>query len=383
LAKIKTPTIRKKAGGYELRKMIGGKQYSIYRNTREELHEEYLKLLSKTRVHSNFRDCTLSDFLVDYFDRTLRAVKRGEMKARATKERRRQIEKYVLPYLGHIKLSAITAPMVRDHFEVLADEKIEAAEAGQQTGTRSLQLAFETLRAALSTAEDYVNPLIVPRGQGKSRGPRPAHKSKPKVFALNVAQCNALLTACRKHPTREGKQFLYTMVFVALQTGMRIGELFALQVRSIDFDKSMIHVIASVDEEPENCKRVISTPKTATSVRSIQVGHDVMDLLRTWVEGMADDALVFGNKYGQITAANNFLRRYYQPAVAEAGLAFDFHSLRHTHVSVLIKKGWDYKKIQKRLGHAKASITMDTYAHLFDEPVGADTTLDGVFGASA
>ena len=45
----------------------------------------------------------------------------------------------------------------------------------------------------------------------------------------------------------------------------------------------------------------------------------------------------------------------------------DFHSIRHTHASVLIALGYDIKFVQERLGHSSAKITLDTYGHLFEE----------------
>jgi len=45
----------------------------------------------------------------------------------------------------------------------------------------------------------------------------------------------------------------------------------------------------------------------------------------------------------------------------------DFHSIRHTHASVVIADGYDIKFVQERLGHSSAKITLDTYGHLFEE----------------
>ncbi|WP_330369325.1 tyrosine-type recombinase/integrase [Metaclostridioides mangenotii] len=48
-------------------------------------------------------------------------------------------------------------------------------------------------------------------------------------------------------------------------------------------------------------------------------------------------------------------------------IKFDFHSLRHTHATMLLESGANIKDIQKRLGHSKLSTTMDTYSHVTDK----------------
>lgn len=47
-----------------------------------------------------------------------------------------------------------------------------------------------------------------------------------------------------------------------------------------------------------------------------------------------------------------------------SGIDFNFHSLRHTHATMLVESGANWKDIQKRLGHSRLSIIMDTYAHV-------------------
>jgi integrase len=66
------------------------------------------------------------------------------------------------------------------------------------------------------------------------------------------------------------------------------------------------------------------------------------------------------------------LSKAWQSAAAALGLPrVTFHALRHTHASALIAAGLDVVKISRRLGHADPTVTLRTYAHLFDK---ADTT---------
>lgn len=69
----------------------------------------------------------------------------------------------------------------------------------------------------------------------------------------------------------------------------------------------------------------------------------------------------------QATALNhgNFYRRVFKKACAELGIDMRFHDLRHFHASLLIDAGLSPVEVAHRLGHANASFTLDTYAHLF------------------
>ena len=51
----------------------------------------------------------------------------------------------------------------------------------------------------------------------------------------------------------------------------------------------------------------------------------------------------------------------------ELGINFNFHSLRHTHATMLLEAGSNIKDIQERLGHSKLATTMDTYSHVTAE----------------
>ena len=68
-----------------------------------------------------------------------------------------------------------------------------------------------------------------------------------------------------------------------------------------------------------------------------------------------------------------FAERYFKPAALAAGLpaALRVHDLRHTCASLLIREGASVKAVQRQLGHATASITLDTYGHLYGDEVEA------------
>jgi integrase len=83
----------------------------------------------------------------------------------------------------------------------------------------------------------------------------------------------------------------------------------------------------------------------------------------------APDDLVFTAPLGGPLRESKFVPGYFKPAVRAVGLptTLRFYDLRHTAASLLIREGASIKAVQKQLGHATASITLDTYGHLFPD----------------
>jgi integrase len=83
--------------------------------------------------------------------------------------------------------------------------------------------------------------------------------------------------------------------------------------------------------------------------------------------------LVFTAPLGGPLRESKFVPGYFKPAVAAVGLppTLRFYDLRHTAASLLIREGASVKAVQKQLGHATASITLDTYGHLFPDELDA------------
>jgi integrase len=87
----------------------------------------------------------------------------------------------------------------------------------------------------------------------------------------------------------------------------------------------------------------------------------------------APDDLVFTAPLGGPLRESKFVPGYFKPAVRAVGLptTLRFYDLRHTAASLLIREGASIKAVQKQLGHATASITLDTYGHLFPDELDA------------
>ncbi|MHB9861067.1 tyrosine-type recombinase/integrase [Streptomyces sp. YIM S03343] len=92
--------------------------------------------------------------------------------------------------------------------------------------------------------------------------------------------------------------------------------------------------------------------------------------MKPHVEGREDDALLFTSPQRGPLRARNFRQRFFAPAVAKAGLGHlnvTPHKLRHTAASLAIASGADVNVVQSMLGHKSATLTLDTYGHLFPD----------------
>jgi integrase len=167
---------------------------------------------------------------------------------------------------------------------------------------------------------------------------------------------------------------LQPIASLALATGMRRGELLALRWQDVDLDDGKLRVERSLEQTKAGL--VFKAPKTRYGRRTISLpsstvaelkAHWKATLERRFVLGLGkagEDVLVF-ETWDCNTRSPNALTKEWSRAMKAAGLKATFHSLRHTHASTLIAAGLDVLTISRRLGHASASITLNTYGHLF------------------
>lgn len=106
--------------------------------------------------------------------------------------------------------------------------------------------------------------------------------------------------------------------------------------------------------------------------------------------GKGRDDLVFASQRGDVLRASNYRKRFFTAAVEEcqaADKAFPSitpHDLRHTAASLAVSAGANVKAVQRMLGHAKASMTLDVYADLFDDDLdGVAVSLDAAIKSAA
>lgn len=152
-------------------------------------------------------------------------------------------------------------------------------------------------------------------------------------------------------------------------TGLRFGEMAGLRVRRVDFLRKRLTVAEAATEVAGRIE--FGTPKTHQQ-RVVPLPTELVEPLARRCEGKTPDDLVVTTPSGTVLRLRNWRRSVFDPAVTAAGLTdVTPHDLRHTAASLAVASGAHVKLVQRMLGHASAAMTLDVYAALFDDDLGA------------
>jgi len=260
---------------------------------------------------------------------------------------RRDLDRYVLPRFGAVRLGRITPEDVE---EWLNDE-LDAS-----TASSSVHRHYRTLRRVLQTAVEKDRLL-----SNACDRVRPPKVTSREMTFLDWSQAVALADA---HSER-----FRTMIYLAVDSGMRWSELVGLRRGSVDTARRKVKVVEQLVQL--NDRRFLRRPpKTSAGVRSITISSSVASLLDSHVEhfsGDGADGLAFPNAAGNPLSASSFHNNHFKPALTMAGVSCRFHDLRHSSVALAIADGAHPKAIQMRMGHSSITVTLDRYGHLFPE----------------
>lgn len=172
----------------------------------------------------------------------------------------------------------------------------------------------------------------------------------------------------------EEKEFLFKVYYTtAYFTGMRCGELLALNWNDIDTFRQEINVYKSLTYIKKQV--IITEPKTKNSIRRISINAKLLALLQEWklkqqelfkkyqIEH-SNEVHVF--QYREVPPTKDIFSRRIRTICNRGQLVpIRQHDLRHSHVALLIHQREDYTTIKERLGHASITTTIDVYGHLF------------------
>ncbi|GEK79317.1 site-specific integrase [Agrococcus baldri] len=154
--------------------------------------------------------------------------------------------------------------------------------------------------------------------------------------------------------------------------GLRWGEAIELRGGDLDLVRRRIHVArAAVEVHGE-----IHVGDTKTgAARWVPIPALLVPMLVKLTSDKANDALVFDDGHGfhmRRTRVSAGSRSWFKTALTTAGIApMTLHDLRHTAASIAVSSGANVKAVQRMLGHASATMTLDRYADLFDDDLEA------------
>ncbi len=158
-------------------------------------------------------------------------------------------------------------------------------------------------------------------------------------------------------------------IYLCLTTGMRIGEVCALQWKDIDTDSGTVSINKTIERiynienlDDKKTEIVIDTPKTINSIREIPIANDVMKMLRSFKKLVNPDFYVLSNDVVPIEPRT--YRNYYKQLMRSLKIPLlKFHGLRHSFATRCIESNCDYKTVSVILGHSNISTTLNLYVH--------------------
>ncbi len=188
-------------------------------------------------------------------------------------------------------------------------------------------------------------------------------KANQKMRVLSISEQKRLLSVLLKDLDR------YKLgVFICLYTGIRIGELCALQWKNISLcDRTMKieHTMQRLQNEYPNAlhktKIIVTDPKSNAAIRTIPLPDFVIETIKSF-DGSANTYVLSGECKTIVeprTMQNRF-KSYLNEAQIDGA---NFHSLRHTFATRCVEAGFDVKTLSEILGHSSVKITLDRYVH--------------------
>lgn len=272
-------------------------------------------------------------------------------------------EMHIIPCLGNIPIAKLQ-PLEIQRFltdELNSGRRDNKTSVGRGLSPATVRYNYRVLHHALAQAVEWQ--LLMRNPADFVKTPKP---QKKEISVLDEAEVDRLLQSLKG-------TWLYTPAFLAVFTGMRMGEVLGLTWEDVDFRERVIHV------RQASCQRRVGAPqfrqpKTEKSRRSIDVSSTVTKVLRehrteqlcwrlkagsAWQDYNLVCSLEDGRPVNPPSLSSSF-----RTVAARLGMSISFHGLRHTHASLLLKAGVPAKVVSERLGHSGIGLTMDTYSHV-------------------
>lgn len=320
---------------YRYTDWTGKKRKSTKRgfNTKREAEEWLRNFLVKEHDKCNM---LFEDFLEKYYEDMESRLRKHTMRTK-----RYILDLKVLPYFGKRRINEITAADIR---------KWQAELLKQGYAPTYLKTINNQVAAIFNYACRYYD---LPNNPCRKAGSIGRSSADEMQFWTREEFSRFIDCVMSKRQS-------YVAFLVLYWTGIRLGELLALTVEDVDFEKHTVHINKSCQRM--NGKDVITEPKTPKSKRVISLPRfleeDLQDYIGSLYKAEKTDRLFPITKY--------YLEHEMQRGIKESGVKrIRLHDLRHSHASMLVEMGFSPLEVAERLGHEKIETTMNTYAHLY------------------
>lgn len=361
-------SVRKKNGRWYYSFEVGkedGKRKRVERaggSTKKEALEALRKaILEFENVGTVTSESDIS--ISDYFDYWFNEYVMVNCKLNSQRAYKRIIDNHIKPTLGIYKLKQINSAKLQEIVNLKFRNGFSKSYLSSLIGVlnKAFSMAVHPYQLIKLNPMEYVSM------------PKYTFSEKPaEVDVLTLDEFSEIIN--RFHV---GSNF-YIPLQIAFHTGMRAAEVMGLTWDCVNFEDKTIKVEKILVKDNHN-QWIFGTPKTDSSTRVITVGNTLINILKKHQLSQKENRLKYGAFYkkydsdfvnvkenGELLTPDSL--KYLSRVVNyELGIKFNFHAIRHTHATMLLERGANFKDIQKRLGHSKLSTTMDTYSHVTEK----------------
>ncbi len=269
------------------------------------------------------------------------------------------IEKHLKTRLGGIKLQDLRAVHIQGLYNSLIDEGYSPKTVANINGvlSKALSDAFRQMLIPFNPCDHCTLPK----------------KIKKEIKPLTDSEIPLFLDAIENDPLKNA-------FAVALFAGLREGELLGLSWDNVDFEKHTLHIAQQLQKEKSRNARYYILPTTKSGKDRTIMPPDicfeylhaekVKQLENRFAAGQAwsnPDNLVFTDPLGTHLTFLTFYKHFKRAATSIGRPDARPHDLRHTCCTSAIASGSDLKSVQDFMGHATASFTLSTYAHVSEK----------------
>lgn len=277
---------------------------------------------------------------------------------------------HILPHVGKYKLKSIKPEVLQQ----LINEKVREGLARQTISiimgilNKAFKQAVYPYKYINENPMQYVE-LLMDKGRKQTKDDLKI-QSKENLRTISEA-------IPEFHP-------FHLPFHIGLHCGLRVGEVCGLEWKHIDFEEMTIEIEQQlVQEKDENEKFhwVVGPPKSKSGYRTIPFGKTLYNILKRALKWQKENQLRYGEFYLKDPEHDFVCKKengdHCTPSVVKyhtretisekLGISFNYHSLRHTHATMLVEAKQPTKTVQKRLGHSRAAVTEDKYVHLTEK----------------
>lgn len=292
------------------------------------------------------------------------------------------LDTYIIPHFGEYKPDQIEPADVQLWVNKLANKARKAADSGVKRAPKGSARDFGAIAHKVSDIFDFgiTNCGLTTNPAKAIKIPPKPKSNKERIMVLHDDDLKHWLSYLETLPNTRANRRFKVICNTLLASALRISELLALEITDLDFETNEILVSKTLMWKSANkkigskgemvCKK---SPKTDSGNRRVAVPLSVMKKLKEFHDemtiyfekhGLPKSKLIFPTIYGNYMCDRNE-RATLKKRLSALGLPdYGFHLFRHTHASMMLNAGMNWKELQHRMGHKSIKTTMDTYAEL-------------------